>query len=129
MFDLPAFSIFAVKTGKISTLSKSIAYEFDPLWSLTTPDGLDELYKLTLGLPREICKVTDMALLRAMVNDTHEINADIVRQTAEQLAVHEQEATAVTDKPAKPKPAVNSQNKESVKPTLWQTQAACFQSW
>ena len=30
-----------------------------------TPDGLDELYKFTLGLPREICKVTDMALLNA----------------------------------------------------------------
>ena len=44
-----------------------------------TPDGLDELYKFTLGLPREICKVTDMALLRAMVNQTHEVTADIVR--------------------------------------------------
>ena len=64
-----------------------------------TPDGLDELYKLTLGLPREICKVTDMALLRAMVNQTHAVNAALVRQTAEQLAVNEQDDTAATDKP------------------------------
>jgi general secretion pathway protein A len=83
-----------------------------------TPDGLDELYKLTLGLPREICKVTDMALLRAMVNQTHEVTAEIVRQTAEQLAVNEQEDTAVTDKPPKTKAAANNHNKESVKPTL-----------
>ena len=42
-----------------------------------------------------------MALLRAMVNNTHEIIAAIVRQTAEQLAVNEQEETAGTDKPQK----------------------------
>jgi general secretion pathway protein A len=83
-----------------------------------TAEGLDELYKLTLGLPREICKVTDMALLRAMVNNTHEVTADIVRQTAEQLAVNEQEATARTDKPAKTRAATDSQHKASNKTTL-----------
>jgi type II secretory pathway predicted ATPase ExeA len=83
-----------------------------------TADGLDELYKLTLGLPREICKVTDMALLRAMVNNTHEVTADIVRQTAEQLAVNEQEATAVTDKPPKTRAATDSHHKASAKTTL-----------
>ena len=82
------------------------------------PDGLDELYKLTLGLPREICKVTDMALLRAMVNNTHAVNADIVRQTAEQLAVNEQEDTAETDKPPKTKAASESQNKASTNTKL-----------
>jgi general secretion pathway protein A len=83
-----------------------------------TPDGLDELYKLTLGLPREICKVTDMALLRAMVNQTHEVNAAMVRQTAEQLAVNEQEDTAATDKPHKTKAVADSQTKAGAKPTL-----------
>ena len=83
-----------------------------------TPDGLDELYKLTLGLPREICKVTDMALLRAMVNQTHAVNAEIVRQTAEQLAVNEQEEAVATDKPQKTKTVADSQNKASAKPTL-----------
>ena len=83
-----------------------------------TPDGLDELYKLTLGLPREICKVTDMALLRAMVNDTHAVTADIVRQTAEQLAVNEQEETAVADKPHKTRAAAESQNKASANTKL-----------
>jgi general secretion pathway protein A len=83
-----------------------------------TPDGLDELYKLTLGLPREICKVTDMALLRAMVNQTHEVNAAMVRQTAEQLAFNEQEDTAATDKPHKTKAVADSQTKAGAKPTL-----------
>ena len=83
-----------------------------------TPEGLDELYKLTLGLPREICKVTDMALLRAMVNQTHEVTADIVRQTADQLAVNEQEETAITDKPPKAKAATESHHKAGTKTTL-----------
>jgi general secretion pathway protein A len=84
-----------------------------------TPDGLDELYKLTLGLPREICKVTDMALLRAMVNQTHEVTADIVRQTAEQLAVNEQQEEMVTtNKSPKSSAAKESHTKASVKPTL-----------
>jgi general secretion pathway protein A len=83
-----------------------------------TPDGLDELYKLTLGLPREICKVTDMALLRAMVHNTHAVNAEIVRQTAEQLAVNEQEETAMADKPHKTRVAAESHNKASANTKL-----------
>jgi hypothetical protein len=31
VFDFSVFSIFAVKTGRISVPSKSRAYEFDPL--------------------------------------------------------------------------------------------------
>jgi general secretion pathway protein A len=83
-----------------------------------TPDGLDELYKFTLGLPREICKVTDMALLRAMVNQTHEVNAALVRHTAEQLAVNEQDDTAATDKPHKTRATADSQKKAGTKTTL-----------
>ena len=83
-----------------------------------TPDGLDELYKLTLGLPREICKVTDMALLRAMVNQTHAVNAALVRQTAEQLAVNEQDDTAATDKPHKTRATADSHKKARAKTTL-----------
>jgi general secretion pathway protein A len=84
-----------------------------------TQDGLDELYKLTLGLPREICKVTDMALLRAMVNQTHEVTAEIVRQTAEQLAINEQEVeTATTDTPQKTRTSEDSHTKARVKSTL-----------
>jgi type II secretory pathway predicted ATPase ExeA len=84
-----------------------------------TQDGLDELYKLTLGLPREICKITDMALLRAMVNQTHAVNAEIVRQTAEQLAINEQQVeTTATDKPHKTKVAAESHAKASPKTTL-----------
>jgi hypothetical protein len=84
-----------------------------------TADGLDELYKFTLGLPREICKVTDMALLRAMVNNMHAVNADIVRQTAEQLAVNEQqEDTAGAGKLPKRRATMHTQNKASKKTVL-----------
>jgi len=84
-----------------------------------TPEGLDELYKFTLGLPREICKVTDMALLRAMVNNRHEVNADIVRQTADQLAVNEQEEDrAATHKPQKTRAEADSHHTASAKTTL-----------
>jgi general secretion pathway protein A len=84
-----------------------------------TVDGLDELFKYTLGLPREICKITDMALLRAMVNNMQEVNAEIVRQTAEQLAVNEQEEeTEVTDKQQKLKVATHNQNKAGNKAIL-----------
>src|SRR2546423_465807 len=83
-----------------------------------TLDGLDELYKFTLGLPREICKVTDMALLRAMVNNTHEVTAALVRQTAEQFAINEQEETAGTDKPSKTKVAADNHHKAHAKTTL-----------
>jgi general secretion pathway protein A len=83
-----------------------------------TPDGLDELYKLTLGLPREICKVTDMALLRAMVNQTHAVNAALVRQTAEQLAVNEQDDMAAPDKPHKTRATAESHKKAGTKTTL-----------
>jgi len=76
------------------------------------------VYKLTLGLPREICKVTDMALLRAMVKQTHAVNAAIVRQTAEQLAVNEQEDTAAGDTPHKTSATAESQKKAGTKTTL-----------
>jgi hypothetical protein len=58
-----------------------------------------------------------MALLRAMVNKTHAVNAAIVRQTAEQLAVNEQEETAVTDKPPKTR-AAERHNKASASTKL-----------
>jgi len=60
-----------------------------------------------------------MALLRAMVNQTHAVNAEIVRQTAEQLAINEQqEETTATDKPHKTKVAAESHTKASPKTTL-----------
>jgi hypothetical protein len=53
-----------------------------------------------------------------MVNQTHEVTADIVRQTADQLAVNEQEDTAVTDKPPKAKAATENHHKAGAKTTL-----------
>jgi hypothetical protein len=53
-----------------------------------------------------------------MVNQTHEVNAAIVRQTAEQLAVNEQEDTPATDKPHKTSATAESQKKAGTKTTL-----------
>lgn len=54
-------------------------------------EALDELFRVSLGLPREVCKMCDMALLRAFANQIKEINAAVIRQTAEQLAMKEEE--------------------------------------
>lgn len=56
-----------------------------------TLEALDELFRLSLGLPREVCKLCDMALLRAFANEVKEIDAKIIRETAQQLAIKEEE--------------------------------------
>ncbi len=56
-----------------------------------TTGALDELLRLSVGLPRNICKICDMALLRAYANEKSEVDTDIIRQTAEQLAIREEE--------------------------------------
>ncbi len=55
-----------------------------------TKDALDELFRLSLGLPREVCKMCDMALLRAFANQSIAIDAKIILETAEQLAIKEE---------------------------------------
>jgi general secretion pathway protein A len=56
-----------------------------------TAEALDELFRVTVGLPRNICKICDMALLRAYANEQTEVDVTIIRQTAEQLAITEEE--------------------------------------
>lgn len=62
-----------------------------------TKEGLDMLFRFSLGLPREVCKMCDMALLRAFANEKRAIDAEIIRSTAEQLAIKEEEI-AVSNK-------------------------------
>ncbi len=73
-------------------------------------EAVDEVFKLSLGLPREVCKLCDMALLRAFANELKEIDAGIVKQTAEQLAIKEQEP-APASKTSKSKPVTNHKAK------------------
>ncbi len=75
-------------------------------------EALDELFKLSLGLPREVCKLCDMALLRAFANEIKEVDAEIIRQTAEQLAIKEQEPVQ-SGKHGKGEPANNNKNKKT----------------
>jgi general secretion pathway protein A len=58
-----------------------------PLPFATT--ALDTLFRCSLGLPREVCKLCDMALLRAFARESKEVTEVIIRETAEQLAMHE----------------------------------------
>ncbi len=60
----------------------------------------DELFRLSVGLPRNICKICDMALLRAYANEQAEVDTNIIRQTAEQLAISEEEPTHNGKSPA-----------------------------
>jgi general secretion pathway protein A len=57
-----------------------------------TAAALDELFRLSLGLPREVCKLCDMVLLRAYANQANPIGPDLIAQTAEQLAIRSEEA-------------------------------------
>lgn len=56
-----------------------------------TSEALDELFRVSLGLPREVCKLCDMALLRAFANEAKEVGSEVIKQTAEQLAIKEDE--------------------------------------
>ena len=59
-----------------------------------TVEALDLLFRFSLGLPREVCKLCDMALLRAFANTSKTVTGDLIRQTAEQLAMREQAPVA-----------------------------------
>lgn len=71
-----------------------------------TAEALDEVFRLSLGLPREVCKLCDMALLRAFANQMKTVEAQIILETAEQLAI--KEAAETDNKQAK------KQNENSV---------------
>jgi general secretion pathway protein A len=75
-------------------MEKMIAFRFQVAGGEKHPftDGaLDELFRVSVGLPRNICKICDMALLRAYANGQAEVDTEIIRQTAEQLAITEEE--------------------------------------
>jgi general secretion pathway protein A len=69
-----------------------------------TSDAIDAIFWFSLGLPREVCKLCDMALLRCYANRLPEVTVEIVRDTAAQLAMSE-------DTPVEPKPKKKVMNK------------------
>ncbi len=78
-------------------MEKMIAFRFKVAGRENHPftrDALEAIFRFSLGLPREICKLCDMALLRAFANNMQEISADIVVQTAQQLAMNDEEPEA-----------------------------------
>lgn len=56
-----------------------------------TTEALDTIFRLSLGLPRLVCQLCDMALLRAYANEVKMIDDQIVKATGEQLAINEEE--------------------------------------
>jgi len=73
-----------------------------------TNDALDELFRFSLGLPREVCKICDMALLRAFANQSQTVTVEIIQQTADQLAIAVKEEAAEKERKQSQKQEQNS---------------------
>jgi hypothetical protein len=56
-----------------------------------TEEAIDALFRYSLGLPRLVCQLCDMSLLRAFSLKQREIGADIIKLTSEQLRIDEEE--------------------------------------
>lgn len=52
-------------------------------------DALNEIYRSSLGLPREICKICDLALLKALNDSRQTIDKDTVAVASEELHLKE----------------------------------------
>jgi general secretion pathway protein A len=48
-------------------------------------DALDAIFEYSRGLPREICKICDLALLAAFADQRKKIGAGIIKTVAEDL--------------------------------------------
>ena len=48
-------------------------------------EALEEIFKYSLGLPREICKLCDLALLKAFSEDSRTVSAETIAAAAEEL--------------------------------------------
>jgi general secretion pathway protein A len=54
-------------------------------------EAISEIYRVSLGLPREICKLCDLALLRAFNDSRKSVDKDTVTAAAEELNLKEEE--------------------------------------
>ena len=52
-------------------------------------DALDEIFKVTLGLPREIVKVCDLALIHAYSQQRNTVERDDVVSAAQELKIQQ----------------------------------------
>ena len=53
-------------------------------------EALNEIYRASLGLPREICKICDLALLKAFSDSRSSIDKDTIAVAAEELHLKEE---------------------------------------
>jgi general secretion pathway protein A len=65
-----------------------------------TPEAIDAIFRCSLGLPRLVCQLCDMSLLRAYTLQQKKIGADIIKMTSTQLRIDEEEK-AMTEKEQK----------------------------
>jgi general secretion pathway protein A len=86
---------------------KMIRFRFQVAGGVThpfTPEAIDAIFRYSLGLPRLVCQLCDMSLLRAYSLQQKEIGADIIKMTSNQLRIDEEENEKVEK-------ALNSNNK------------------
>ncbi len=55
-----------------------------------TPEALDTVYTLSRGLPREICKLCNESVIRALVEKKKEVTAEMVKSAAKELRIEEE---------------------------------------
>jgi general secretion pathway protein A len=60
-----------------------------------TPTALSEVFRHSLGLPREVCRICDMALLAAFNKESRKIDQSLISQVAQELGLISKEAAHV----------------------------------
>jgi len=60
-----------------------------------SPRAVEEIFKYSLGLPREVCKLCDLALLKAFSENATLVNAEAVRSAAGELRLAPTEANTL----------------------------------
>ena len=59
-----------------------------------TDEALDAVFLHSLGLPRDVCKICDLALLRAFTRKKKQVTPAMVQAVVEELALHQEKKNA-----------------------------------
>jgi general secretion pathway protein A len=57
-----------------------------------TPRAVQEIFRYSVGLPREVCRISDLALLSAFTNRARTIDAPVIERVARDLSLVPQES-------------------------------------
>lgn len=109
---MPAIKSRVTMFGALSSLTKDdMEAMIDFRWKAAggnkhpfSLEAITAIYELSRGLPREINKLCNESVIRAFVNDKHEVSADMVKAAARELRL---------DSP--PTPAAKPKAKKAVK--------------